>query len=512
MALNPGIFRNVLSNWSGFAVNLAIAMALSPFIVQTLGETIYGIWVLIGSLTGYLSILDLGVRTSLVKYISEHFSKKDFKGLNEVFNTSMLAFLAIGAAAIAVAFILPSLFPLLVSAPALTPEVVRWTIYIVGVNMALAFPLGVYGGLLSGFQRYDISNAIEILVAVLKALATVLLLKAGGGLVALAAISLLATIFASAIRIIVAHRLCPELQVRWRAASRAALKKISNYSVFSFLVIIAGRIIFYTDSIVIAAFMNVAAVAYFAVAANLIEYLRKLVKAMTTVFVPAVSSYQATGQSEKMSRLLFNGTKYTLSITLLSGMLLLAYSREFFTLWMGPEFGARSAAVLVILLLPQIPSLAMYNFGSVLYGIARHRALAFASILEAVANLLLSIVLIRKYGLAGVALGTAIPQFINYVIWLPVYTCRATGISYIAFMRQAVLPPLLTAIPLGATILLTKAFLPATSWPGLALCAALGSAVFLTFSWRLLLRHDLHHFANSRIAAVFGFFGLQPKP
>ncbi|MGH7494849.1 MAG: oligosaccharide flippase family protein [bacterium] len=496
MTSKSSILRNIISNWGGFAVNIVIAMALSPFIVRTLGETVYGIWVLIGSLTGYLSILDLGVRTSLVKYISEYHAKRDFQALNEVFNTSLLAFLVIGALTIAVALVLPSLFALLVAEPPLAPEAIRRTIYIVGVNIALAFPLGLYGGLLSGFQRYDISSAIEIFIAIVKAVATVLLLKTGGGLVALAAISLLATIFASTLRMVAAHRLCPALALRMRMASRASLKKISNYSVFSFLVIIAGRIIFYTDTIVITTFMGVAAVAYFAVAANLIEYLRKLVKSMTTVFVPAISSYKATGQTEKLRQLLFHGTKYTLLITLWVGMIMTAYSREFFVLWMGPEFGERSAPVLVILLLPQILALGMYNFGSALYGLARHRALAFASMIEAAANLLLSIVLVKKLGLAGVALGTAIPQFINYVIWLPAYACRILEISCFEYLRRSVLPTLWAAIPLCASIVLMKSFLPASSWLGLAASTAACSTIYYACIWVFLLRRDLHLFAK----------------
>jgi len=511
MALKTDVVRNILSNWGGFAINILIAMALSPFIVHTLGATVYGIWILIGSLTGYLSIFDLGVRTSLVKYISEYHAQKNFSALNEVYNTSMMVFLGIGALTLAVTLALPSLFPLLISEPSLAPEIIRDSIYIVGVNIALAFPLGVYGGLLSGFQRYDISNLIDIVSAILKAVATVLLLQRGGGLVALAMIALVATLLASLIRIIVVHRVCPELNWHLRLASRATLRKISSYGVFSFLVIIAGRIIFYTDSVVITTFLNVAAVAYFAVAANLIEYLRKLVKSMTTVFVPAISSYKATGQTDRLRQLLFHGSKYTLLLTLLAGMIMAAYSREFFTLWMGPEFGDRSATVLVILILPQMVALGMYNFGSVLYGIAKHRALAFASLVEAAANLLLSIVLIKKYGLIGVALGTALPQFVNYVIWLPVYTCRALAIPFGAYLRAAILPPFLAAIPLGVALLLMKSFLPVSSWSGLAVCATLGSAVFGLSSWRFLLRHDLHYFANSRIGAIFGRLGLQTK-
>src|SRR5262245_59121625 len=115
MAQRANIVRNIFSNWTGFFVNVVIALLLSPLIVHSLGETVYGIWILIGSLTGYLGILDLGVRTSLVKYVSEYFAKKDFDALNETFNTSLVTFLLIGLVTVLLALALPIVLPSLLS-------------------------------------------------------------------------------------------------------------------------------------------------------------------------------------------------------------------------------------------------------------------------------------------------------------------------------------------------------------------------------------------------------------
>ena len=49
--------RNILSSVSGYAVTVLVALFLSPFVVHSLGDESYGLWVLVVSLTGYYGLL-----------------------------------------------------------------------------------------------------------------------------------------------------------------------------------------------------------------------------------------------------------------------------------------------------------------------------------------------------------------------------------------------------------------------------------------------------------------------
>ena len=52
------LIRNIVSNWVGFSVQVAVAFFLTPFILHSLGDTRYGIWSLVIGLTGYYGLLD----------------------------------------------------------------------------------------------------------------------------------------------------------------------------------------------------------------------------------------------------------------------------------------------------------------------------------------------------------------------------------------------------------------------------------------------------------------------
>jgi len=76
--------------------------------------------------------------------------------------------------------------------------------------------------------------------------------------------------------------------------------------------------------------------------------------------------------------------------------------------------------------------------------------------MESIANLILSIVLIRPFGIVGDAAGTAIPLLCTTLHFLPRHLCRVLGIRVRAFVREAYTLPLLLVIPQIATLLLLK--------------------------------------------------------
>ncbi len=69
MSMPRIIARNICSNWANMAVSMVIGFFMMPFFVHRLGDTLYGTWTLVVSLVGG-NLLDVGVRSSVVKYVS----------------------------------------------------------------------------------------------------------------------------------------------------------------------------------------------------------------------------------------------------------------------------------------------------------------------------------------------------------------------------------------------------------------------------------------------------------
>src|SRR3712207_4332280 len=108
------IVRNVFSNCVGLALNMATAFFMSPFLVRNLGDAWYGMWVLIRSTTGYMGLLDGGVRMAVVKFVARADATGDVGELNRTISTGFVLYcivagiVALGTIGLAIAF--PYLF------------------------------------------------------------------------------------------------------------------------------------------------------------------------------------------------------------------------------------------------------------------------------------------------------------------------------------------------------------------------------------------------------------------
>jgi len=218
-----------------------------------------------------------------------------------------------------------------------------------------------------------------------------------------------------------------------------------RYGIVAFFITVSQKVIYQTDSFVIGVFIGASAVTFYAIPLTLIEYMRRIVIAMTEVFVPMVSGWEAKGDKEKVKELLIRGTKVSMLLGLPICIVFITLGRTFIDLWMGPEFGRQGERVLMILAITQIFSITHLTSREILFGLSLHRFNAYFYSMEAIVNLVLSVILVQKFGIEGVAVGTAIPHIVIVVFVFPITISRIVGIRLGKYIRDAFVPPILPA-------------------------------------------------------------------
>src|SRR4029453_6408073 len=106
----PHVLRNVVSPGAVTVVGIAATYVLTPFVIHTLGAEGYGVWTLIASLTGFISLLAMGVPMACVRYVAQHVAERDAARANEAIGSCAGLYLMLGAAAIVVGGILRRVF------------------------------------------------------------------------------------------------------------------------------------------------------------------------------------------------------------------------------------------------------------------------------------------------------------------------------------------------------------------------------------------------------------------
>jgi O-antigen/teichoic acid export membrane protein len=425
----PSRVRSVLSNWCGFAFSSVVAFFLSPFVVRHLGNSGYGIWALTLSVTGYLGLLDMGVRGAVTRYVAKFHVQGADEDASRVASSGLTIFLGAGVLAIlfSVGIAVFAVGPLKI--PESYRYVAKAVIIVAGVNIAVSLIGGVFGGVVAALQRFDLINGLEIAGTGLRAVAIVFVLSYGRGLISLAVVQLLFGILTSLAYFAFAFRLYPRLKIHFSRCDMENLKLIFSFSTYAFILQASLYLILYTDSIVIGAFLPISAVTFFVIAGNLIAYSRGLLSGISMASSPIASSLEAQGSLDEIRRVLIKAARFGSMVFLPIGITFLIRGRSFIGLWMGPSYAGLSGDVLITLTIAQLFAAGNQAPGSMTVAISRHKGMVPAIVMEGLCNLGLSIALVRTYGVVGVAIGTAVPNLLSQLLFWPWYIRRVYGIA-----------------------------------------------------------------------------------
>ena len=476
------VLRNVVTNYLRFFIGGVLGFVLTPIMVHLMGDGDYGLWVTVFSLTGYFGLFDQGIRPSLIRYVSRDHARGDTEGLNRTINTALAMFAAVGVLALVIAAVAAARFTSWFKVEPSQVEVVATVVMVAGASIALGFPLGVFGAVLSGLQRYDLGNGIGIAISIVRAFVFVAVLRAGGGLVELAWSSLAMNLIGHALTWWFAQRLMPDLRYGRRWVTREHLGLIGSYSGIAFLGALASSIAFQTDALVITAIIGAAAVTPFAIAAGLVDNVRSLVHSATYVLSPTASELETRGETDKLHAMLIAGAKYSVLVSWPALFALLVFGEPFLVTWVGESY--RSAyRLLVALTAPTLLSLPQATASALLFGVSRHRGVVVLSLLNALLNLGLSVWWARPFGTMGVALGTAVPLALVSGLAMMIYACRALAMPLGRYVWQGMARPGLVTLAFVAPALALRLTWNPHGWVPLGIAVGGCWLVFAICAW-----------------------------
>jgi len=282
---------------------------------------------------------------------------------------------------------------------------------------------------------------------------------------------------ASILNGVLALRLCP-VPFGAKYVDRATFRQIRNYSGVTFMIMVAGRLKFKTDELVIGAFMSAAAITYFTIGGRIVDYAGQVVTALSQIFVPMSSQSDARGDMTRLRKIFLVGNRVCGLTIFPVCIILLILGKSVIEVWVGKKYVAASYPVLVIMILCSTLWWAQGASGRILFGMSKHGTWAIVTMIEGIANLILSILLVRPYGIIGDALGTAIPLTCSVVLFMPRHLCKKLDIRLWTFVRESYTLPFLLSLPLAAVLLLMQRWFVPHNYRGLGLQLLIAMAVY----------------------------------
>jgi O-antigen/teichoic acid export membrane protein len=434
-----------LTSWFGTAATIAISFLLTPFILHRLGDTQYGLLVLIGSVVTQGALLDLGIKPAVIKYVAQHHARAEYEYVNSLIATALSLYCLLGAVALILAVAIAPVFPDLFNIPPTEHATATKVMLLMGVQLAISIPCSTSGGVLWGLHRYGLANAISLIGTAASAVVTIAVLLSGGGIVAMVAAGIPLTLVIQAITIWSINRVAPELHFGFLGARRDLVRGVLSFSTLMFVMDIAYSLQTKIDEIVIGAFLPVSSVSPYSIARRLSGFPQKIAEQFLGAFLPLASQLEAEGDLNRLRLLYLAGSRITLAICLSLAGVLVVLAAPLLTLWVGERY-AGYAPIVVILTLASVAEISSWSGGAILQGLGRHRSLAAASICAALGNLGLSLLLVRPYGLVGVAVATLIPTLALKFGYVVPCASAIIGVPIRKWLREALCPALGPAV------------------------------------------------------------------
>jgi O-antigen/teichoic acid export membrane protein len=475
------IGRNIVWNCAGMVVEASAGFLVAPFLIHHLGDTNYGLWIVIGSLTSYFGLLDLGLRGSVGRFIALYQARGDQQGVNRTLSSALTVLAGTGLLGFFGVLALLPVFFCLFDVPGEQVTPVRLALLIVGINLGLSFLTNAFDATLWGFQRFDLLNLIDIPATLSRVGLTITLVLCGGGVVSLALLTLSVTAAAGLAKATLSFRESPGLRLAPSLVTRAGIREIFGYSVWSFLGSMARLARTQLIPILIGSLLTVSLVTPYSIAARLVGVAAFALQASTGVLTPLATALHAHDDRQRQGSLFVLGGRCCFALSLFLLTLLLLLSGPLIGLWVGWRLLPAVPLVLVLALGELFPNSQSVT-NSMIFAVARHRALAYLNLIELVAVAALAVVFLRLFGVVGACCAVALPGTLFRGVGQVVLGCRHAEIPVHRYLARTFLPALVQALPPGLALWLAVAWNTPQTWGQLVGYTAAYSLLFAACS------------------------------
>jgi O-antigen/teichoic acid export membrane protein len=500
--------KGTLVSFLQFGTQMMLQAFLAPMVLRLAGQETLGSYALLMQVVGYLAMLDLGFSVSLSRYLGHASGTED--GGNRygaVFVTARTFLLGSNAVIAALTLVLAFQLDALFTLTPLNSAQARLGLCIVALWTLVRAPLSVYGIALNATQDLAAANFIGIVGNAGRLLFSLGLVYAGAGLAGLICANVLAEAASMVLCFRRFRRLFPGHRSGWGIPDQGLFREMVSFSLQALLVNVAWRLVYYTDNIVVGYLYGAAAVSVYYTTQMPTTVGFNIANKIADNAAPALNELHALGDWDKVREVFLRLHRITFLVALLlvAGILLL--NESLVTLWVGPAQYAGYSMTAALAAFAFLITLTHVN-GSFLFASGNIRAFGRIAVAEGVANLVLSLVMGKFFGLAGVMWATVLANFPATAVLLFI-ALRRLQIGWPEYLRAALCPSL---FPFAAGCLvcsLVARFSPVRGWLGLITEAGVLSAVYVGTAYRWNLTEPERHWLETRVLGPFrshGFF------
>lgn len=490
--------KGALLSYVTIILTNGIGLVLTPYMIRMLGDAEYGLYMLIGALIGYISVLDLGLSNTIVRFVAKYKALDDRKGEENFLATTMLIYAVISviivACGLVMYFNLESIFS------KLTPEQMGKAKVMFGIlifNLAITLPGGAFTAICSAYEKFVFPRTLNIVKYVMRSVMVVALLFLRGDSVS---IVMLDTVLNIVVIGLSGYYVLKNLKVKFHLHRFEAplLKEIFSFSVWIFIFAMVGQFQWRGGQVILGMIPVpemkglpdgiTTAVAIYGVAITLGTYYGAFSTAISGVFLPRATKMtvlEASGK-ELTDMMIKIGRFSLLSLLMILGGFLL-YGQQFVHLWVGETYAPSWIIALIVMFSYTLPLVQSFA-NSMLEAQKKFRFKAITYITLIVLGTAIGAYLVPYYGFLGLIGGSTGGWILSQII-MNVYYQKVMQLDILRFFKELLhrmLPVFIVILAVGYAI----DQIPGHNWTNLIVKIFLFACVFVVLMFRFGMKSD----------------------
>jgi O-antigen/teichoic acid export membrane protein len=467
-----------------------VGLFITPFIIRNLGNSDYGLYALIGSLIAYLSLMDLGLNNTIVRFVSKYRAESDKKAEQQFLGTIMVIYFFISFIILCIGTVLYFNIETIFGKSLLPSQMADAKIMflILLLNIAIDIPGGSFLAICTAYQQYVFPKVLTIVRYLLRTVTVFAVLNLGGKSISLVIID---TVFTFGVILITFYYCIKKLGVRFSfmERSKGVYKEIFSYSVWIFISALIMSFQWNAGQLILGMHVNTIVVAVFSVGLMLGGYFGAFAGVINTMLLPKAAQMLADKQdSDEISNTMIAVGRINacISFFILSAFVLLG--QEFINLWVGTSYKESWLIAVLIMLATIIPM--TQSFGNSVLEVknkVKYKSIGmFFSMFTAI---VFSYFFGKQYGIYGVLVPIVIGMFVNTIINNVMFV-KFFDFNIMKFYKKTFLYQTLYTLVFLSVFVFFKKYFVIDSWFKFVSFAIIYSLLFLSFYIGLLFNKE----------------------
>ncbi len=444
------IIQNTVANAAGFVYIFISNILLVPFILHSIGAETYGsVWVVIGALTAYIGLLDLGTGTAFVKYIAQYYTKNLHGDILEAISSGVVLYLVLSSIIAVIVLIFDTT---LLSFAGVPNQSLQDAQFVLRISVVIFIIVGVSSpvtAVVSALQRMDIIFYTTIIVQTWTIICTVIVLNHGEGVKGLILVNLTSSLINIGILVYFAKKELSFLKVLPRYIRWEKCKIFLNYGINIQISKFGQIIMFQTDRVLTLKFFGSLTTTYYDIGARLTNSGRSFTGILITALIPAVSSIDAQNNGKQLSALYLRGTKYLIIVASGFFVFVSLFAEYIITVWLGDGFVA-ATIITRILSIGYFFNIVTGVASSLTAGLGKTNIDRNYGIIVSVSNIIFVLAGAAMFGSIGIAIGTTISFIIGAVYFIVIFnhSIGEKNLNIFVILFKPIITAIVCAMPL----------------------------------------------------------------